>query len=132
MMPELLHIAAFWLVVVVIIRLAVCFPNSLLARILFLRHGPVPIRDEPKTEYLLRCARFRGSWFVQAVFLFLGGWVARTWDPSLVDSLSFLVLWAVVIPSLAALSLLGSLFALASWLWLKYFPRIHSAHAAQA
>ena len=131
-MPELLHIAAFWLVVVVIIRIAVCFPNSLLARILFSRHGPVPIRDEPKTEYLLRCARFRGSWFAQALVLFVGGLVALTSDPSLADSLSFLVLWAVVIPSLGALALLGSLFALASWFWLKYSPRIHSAHAAQA
>jgi hypothetical protein len=90
------------------------------------------LTDEPKTEYLLRCARFRGSWFAQAVFLFVGGWVALTWDPSLADSLSFLVLWAVVIPSLAALALLGSLFALASWFWLKYFPRLHSAHAPQA
>ena len=131
-MPELLHIAAFWLVVVVIIRIAVCFPNGLLARFLFSRHGPVPIRDEPKTEYLRRCARFRGSWFAQAVFLFVAGWVALTWHPSFADSLSFLVLWAVVIPSLAALALLGSLFALASWFWLKYFPRLRSAHAPQA
>ncbi len=131
-MSELLHIAAFWLVVVVIIRIAVCFPNSLLARLIFSRHGPVPLRDEPKTEYLLRCARFRGGWFAQAVILFVGGWVALTWDPSLADSLSFLVLWGIVVPSLAALALLGFLFALASWFWLKYFPCIHSAYAARA
>jgi len=131
-MPELLHIAAFWLVVVVVIRVAVCFPNSLLARILFSRHGPVPVRDEPKTEYLFRCARFRGSWCAQALFLFVGGWVMLSWEPSLADSLSFLVLWAVVIPSLAALALLGSLSALAFWFWLKHFSRIHSAHAPQA
>jgi len=130
--PELLHIAAFWVVVVVIIRVAVCFPNSLLARILFSHHGPVPIRDEPKTEYLLRCARFRGSWFAQTLLLFAGGWVALGWDPSLADSLNFLVLWAVVIPTLAVLALLGSLSALASWFWLKRFGRMHSTHAPQA
>jgi hypothetical protein len=131
-MSELLHIAAFWLVVVVIIRVAVCFPDSLLARILFSHHGPLPIRDEPKPEYLLRCARFRGSWFAQAVLFFVTGWIALGWNPSLADSLSFLVLWAVVIPALAALALLGSLSALVSRFWHKHSDRMRSAPESRA
>jgi hypothetical protein len=66
-MPELLHVAVFWVFVIVAIRVGVCFPNSLFARILFLHYGPIAIRGEPKTEYLLRCARFRCNWFVQVL-----------------------------------------------------------------
>jgi hypothetical protein len=131
-MLDLLHIAAFWVVVVVAIRMAVCFPNSLLARMLFSHHGPVPIRGEPKTEYLLRCARFRGSWVAQAVLLFMGGWVALRSDPSLAVSLYFLVLWMVVIPAVAGGALLGFLFVLARWFWLQRFGRVHSPHAGHA
>jgi hypothetical protein len=64
-MPELLHIAAFWAVVVVVIRLAVC------------------------------CLPFRRRW------------VALQWDASLVNSLFFLVLSAVVIPALGGCRVIG-------------------------
>ncbi len=131
-MRQLLHIAAFWVVVIVAIRVGVCFPDSLLARILFSTYGPVPIRGEPKTDYLLRCARFSGSWLMQAAFFFVAGWVALEWDASLADSLFFLVLWAVVIPVLGGVALLASLWALAHSLWLRWFADAHSTHAAQA
>ena len=126
-MRQLFHIAAFWVVVVVAIRAAVCFPHSLLARIFFSQFGPAPIRGEAKSNYLLRCARFGGSWFMQAVFLFLVGWVALDWDASLADSLYFLVLWAVTIPVLGGVALLASLWALARSLWVRRFGGARSA-----
>jgi hypothetical protein len=131
-MPQLFHIAAFWIVVVVTIRLAVCFPRSLLARVFFSQFGPVPIRGEAKSDYLLRCARFGGSWFMQAAFLFVVGWVALDWDASLVDSLYFLVLWAVTIPMLGGIALLASLWALARLLWVRRFGGVRSTQATQA
>ena len=118
-MRQLFHIAAFWVVVVVAIRAAVCFPHSLPARIFFFRFGPVLIRGEAKANYLLRCARFGGSWFMQAAFLFVVGWVALDWHASLADSLYFLVLWAVTIPVLGGVALLASLWALARSLWVR-------------
>jgi hypothetical protein len=131
-MRQLLHIAAFWVAMIVAIRVAVCLPRSLLARILFSRFGPVPIRDEPKSDYLLRCARFGGSWFMQAAFFFVAGWVALRWDTSLADSLFFLVLWAVVIPVLGGVALLSSVWALVHSLWVRRFGDAHATHAAQA
>src|SRR5213593_3517638 len=107
-MRHLLHIAMFWIVVVVAIRLAVCFPHSLLARILFAPFGPVPIRSEARSDYLLRCARFGASWFMQATAFFVAGWMALDTDASLGDSLYFLVLWAVIIPVLGGVALLAS------------------------
>ncbi len=135
-MRQLLHIAAFWLVVVVAVRLAVCFPRSLLARILFLRLGPVPLRGEARADYLVRCAGFSISWFMQAAFLLVAGWVALWWDALLSDSLVFVVLWAVVVPLLGSASLLAAFLAFARSIWLRRFSRTHatssSAHAAQA
>jgi len=116
MTPELLHIATFWAVVVLAIRLAVCFPQSLLARILFSRHGPVRARHESQADYFLRCARFAGSWSMQAGFLFIVGWAVVQWDASLLDSLYFLVLWAVVVPAVGSVALLAALFATGRWL----------------
>jgi len=135
-MRELLHIAAFWVVVVVAIRVAVCFPHSLPARILFWRLGPLPLRGEPQALYLLRCARFGGSWFLQAALLFGIGWVVLRWDASLADSLFFLVLWAVVVPLLGGVALVTALFALGRAVWAWRFGRggsaSGSAHATQA
>lgn len=135
-MRELVHIAAFWVVVVVAIRVAVCFPHSLPACILFSRLGPLPLRGEPQALYLLRCARFGGSWFLQAVVLFGAGWVALRWDASLADSLFFLVLWAVVVPLLGGVALVAALFARGRSVWARRFGRASSAsssaHAAQA
>ena len=131
-MRQLLHIAAFWVAMIVAIRVAVCLPRSLLARILFSRFGPVPIRDEPKSDYLLRCARFGGSWFMQAAFLFVVGWVALDWHAPLADSLYFLVLWAVTIPVLGGIALLASLWALTRSLWVRRFGDARSIRSAQA
>jgi hypothetical protein len=135
-MRELLHIAAFWVVVVVAIRVAVCFPHSVPARILFSRLGPLPLRGEPQAHYLLRCARFGGSWFLQAVVLFGLGGVALGWDASLADSSFFLVLWAVVVPLLGGGALVAALFALGRAIWARRFGRggslSGSAHATQA
>ena len=131
-MRQLLHIAAFWIVVVVVIRAAVCFPRSLLARIFFSQFGPVPIRGEAKSNYLLRCARFGGGWFMQAAVLFVVGWVALDWYASLADSLYFLVLWAVTIPMLGGAALLASIWALARSLWVRRFGGTPSTQATQA
>lgn len=136
LMRQLLHIAAFWLVLVVAIRLAVCFTHSLLARVLFSRHGPVRMRGEPQIGYLVRCARFHASWFAQAAFLFVAGWVALRWNASLSESLFFLVLLAVVIPALGCSALLAALFAFARSSWIRRSSRTRatstSANAAQA
>jgi hypothetical protein len=135
-MPEFVHIAAFWAVVVVAIRLAVCFPQSMLARFLFSHHGPRPVRDESQAGYFLRCARFAGSWLMQAGFLLLAGWVGIQWDPSLLDSLYFVVLWAVVVPVLGGMALLAALFAVGRSLWARWTGRANSpsgaSHAGQA
>ena len=116
----------------VTIRLAVCFPHSLLARIYFAQFGPVPIRGETKSDYLLRCVRFAGSWFMQAALLFVVGWFALGWEASLADSLYFLVLWAVVIPVLGGVALLASLWALVRLLWVRWFGGARSTQASQA
>jgi hypothetical protein len=131
-MRQLFQIAAFWVVVVVAIRAAVCFPHSLVARIFFSQFGPVPVHGEAKSNYLLRCAGFGGSWFMQAAFLFVLGWVALDWHASLADSLYFLVLWAVIIPVLGGVALLVSLWALACSFWVRRFGGAHSTQATQA
>ena len=130
-MRQFVYTAAFWLVVVVVIRLAVCFPQSLPARILFYEHGPATIRGETRAEYLLRCARVRASWFSQAALLFAAGWVALRWDATLADSLFFLVLWAAVVPLLGASALLGALFALGRSLWARRLDARASSGSSQ-
>ena len=131
-MRQLFYIAAFWVVVLVTIRLAVCFPQSLLARVFFSQFGPVPIRGEAKSDYLLRCVRFGGSWFIQTLILFVVGWIALGWEASLADSLYFLVLWAVVIPMLGGVVFLASLWALARLLWIRWFGGARSTQTTQA
>ena len=131
-MQQLFHIAAFWLVVVVAIRLAVCFPASLLARVFFSPFGPTHVRGEAKSAYLLRCAHFGASWFVQAFLLFTVGWIALRWEASLADSLYYLVLWAVVIPMLGCGALLASLWALGRLLWLRWFAGERTKQPGQA
>jgi hypothetical protein len=73
---------------------------------------------------------------LQAVVVFGVGWVALRWDAALADSLSFLVLWAVVVPLLAAVALVATLFALGRSVWARRFGRASSAsgsaHATQA
>src|SRR4030095_2230397 len=118
-MRQLFFIVAFWIVVVVAMRLAVSFPRSLLARVFFTTFGPEPIPGEAKFHYLLRCARFGGSWFAQSLVLFGAGWLAIEWQPTLADSLFFMVLWAVVIPLLGGAALTVSLCTLSRCLWIR-------------
>ena len=122
-MRQLFFIVAFWIVVVVAMRLAVSFPKSLLARVFFTPFGPEPLRGEPRPDYLLRWARFGASWFAQSLVLFAAGWIALEWNPNLADSLFFLVLWAVVIPLLGGGSFVVSLYALCRCIWIRSFGR---------
>ena len=100
MMSQIVHIVLFWIVVIAAIRVAVWFPDSVPARILFARQGAERSRGESDADFLLRCARFHGGWFAQAALLFVAGAAARAWSPALAESLPFVVLWAVVIPAL--------------------------------
>lgn len=111
-MTEALHVALFWLAVVIAVRVAVCFPTSLFARVLFSRHGPARGRDEPEADFLRRLARCHGGWLAQSAGAFGLGSLALAWEPSLGDSLYFLVLWAAVIPALALAALVATLRAL--------------------
>ena len=122
-MRQLFFIVAFWIVVVVAMRLAVSFPRSLLARVFFTTFGPEPILGETKANYLLRCARFGASWFAQSLVLFAAGWLYLAWQPALADSLFFMVLWAVVIPLLGGAALIVSLCTLSRGLWIRSFGR---------
>ena len=117
-MDQLFSIIAFWIVVVVAMRLAVCFPRSLLARVFFTPFVPEPLPGEPVSDYLLRRARFGAGWFAQSLVLFAAGWVALAWDATLADSLFFLVLWVVVIPLLGIGAFLVSLGAVCRCIWI--------------
>jgi hypothetical protein len=131
-MLQVLHVAVFWAIVIVAIRVAVCFPDTLFARILFSEFGPEQIPNEPRIAYLLRGARFGGSWILQTAGLFVAGWVALGFDASLADSLFFLVLWAVVIPALGCIGLCISLWALIRLLIVRWFSGMRSVNEAQA
>ena len=132
LMRQILNVAVFWVIVIVAIRVAVCLPNTLFALILFSEFGPAQMPNEPRIAYLLRCARFGGSWFLQAAGLFGAGLVALSFDALPADSLFFLVLWAVVIPLLGGIALCTSLWALIRLLIVRWFGGTHSANEAQA
>jgi hypothetical protein len=136
LMRQIVHIAAFWVVVIVSIRLAVCFPRSLLARVFFSRIGPVRVRDELEADYLLRWARFGMSCFAQSALLFVSGWATLQLEATLFDSLVFAVLWVVVIPLLGVGALLVAVVALARSLWVRRSNRskltFRSIHEPQA
>jgi len=118
-MRQIVHIAAFWVVVIVAIRLAVCFPRSLLAHVLFARIGPMRVRGELEPDYLLRWVRFGMSSFAQAALLFVAGSAALQLEATLFDSLVFAVLWVVVIPLLGVSALMLALSAFARSLWVR-------------
>jgi hypothetical protein len=118
-MRQLFFIVAFWIVVVVAMRLAVSFPRSLLARVFFTPFGPEPLRGETRSAFLLRCARFGASWFAQSLALFAAGWLVQSSSPALADSLFFVVLWAVVIPAIGGGALVVSLYSLSRCLWIR-------------
>jgi len=120
-MRQLFFIVAFWIVVVVAMRLAVSSPRSLLARIFFTPFGPEPLGGESRLAFLLRCARFGESWFAQSLALFAAGWLVQLSLPAVADSLFFVVLWAVVIPVIGACALVVSLYSLCRCLWIRSF-----------
>ncbi len=122
-MRQLFFIVAFWIVVVVTMRLAVSFPKSLLARVFFAPFGPEPLRGETRSAYLLRCSRFGASWFAQSAALFGAGWLAQSSAPLLAGSLFFMVLWAVVIPFIGGGALVVSVYTLSRCLWIRSLGR---------
>jgi hypothetical protein len=128
-MEQIIHVALFWIAVVVIIRVAVWFPDSLPARVLFWRIDPAPLRGEPEHEHLLRSARFAASWFLQAAALFAVGRAALAWDASLVDSPIFLLFWAGVIPVLGVAALVAALGAASRAIWKRRLD--HAVHRAR-
>lgn len=119
-MRPFVDIAVFWAVVLAGICVLARFPQSWPGRVLFARLGPLPIRGEPRSRYLLRWALFGADWFVQAILVLAIGAVALRLQPWLAESLYFLVLWAVVVPLLATVALTGSLLAAGAALWKRY------------
>jgi hypothetical protein len=119
-MRQFIEIAVFWATVFVAICVLARFPDSWPGRIVFARQGPLPLRGEPRSRYLLRWALFAASWLVQALLVLAIGWEAMRLDPSLSGSLFFQVFWIVVVPLLAGVALLVSLLALTASLWRRY------------
>jgi hypothetical protein len=119
-MRPFVDIAVFWAVVLVGICLLARFPGSWLGRIVFARLGPLPIRGELRSRYLLRWALFGAGWFTQAILVLAIGAVAFRLQPWLAESLYFLVFWGVVVPLLATVALSGSLLAVGAALWRRY------------
>jgi hypothetical protein len=117
LMRQFIDIAIFSAIVLVAICLLARYPDSWLGRIAFSRLGPTPLRRELRSRYFLRWAAYAAGWFAQAVFMFALGWVAWRLVPSLAESLPFLVLWLVVVPLLAIVSLAGSAVAVVAFLW---------------
>jgi hypothetical protein len=108
-MRLLLQIVAFWLVVVIAVRVAVCFPRTRFARILLAELGPLRIRGEREVDFRLRCARHSASWFAQAAVLFAAGWLLLRWSAGLEDSAPFVALWAITVPLIGIGALLAAL-----------------------
>ena len=114
-MRQLVYSAAFWFALVVAIRLAVCFPRSLLARLLFSYHGPVPDRGESEWAFRFRRARFFAGFALQCALLLALG--ALTRDRISSESLYLAVLLDAVIPALACLFVAAGLVETARALW---------------
>jgi hypothetical protein len=129
-MHHFIDIAIFSTIVLVAICLLARFPDSWLGRIAFARLGPAPLRRESRSRYFLRWAAYAASWFVQAATAFAIGWGAWCLLPSLAESLAFLVLWLVVIPLLAIVSLAGSAIALIGFLWRRFAGAERAAGSA--
>jgi hypothetical protein len=125
-MRLLLEIVAFWLVVVVAVRVAVCFPSSLFARILFHPLGACRVLGEIETDFLRRRSRHSASWLAQAALLFAVGWLALRWNPGLADSPPFLVLWAMIVPVIGAGALTAAVFDIVRLLLLRRRERTRS------
>jgi hypothetical protein len=119
-MRQFIEIGLFWVLVLVAICVLARFPDSWPGRILFARQGPLPIRGQPRSRYLLRWSAYAAGWIAQAMFVLGIGWAVLRLDSSLADTLFFRVFWIVVVPLLATAGLFGSLLALAAALWLRY------------
>lgn len=134
-MREFLEISVFWVIVFAAICTVARFPESWPGRILFAHQGPLPLRGELRSRYLLRWAAYAASWFAQAVVVLGIGWQLLRQDPSLADALFFKVFWLAVVPLLATVALLGSLAALSAALWRRYLGeerrKRRAAHAIQ-
>ncbi|HTQ00522.1 MAG TPA: hypothetical protein VMN56_14445 [Casimicrobiaceae bacterium] len=119
-MRQLVYSAAFWVVLVIVIRLAVCFPKSLLARVLFSHHGPVAARDEPRAAFSFRRARHFAALALQcAAILALASWLRD----GLADSLYLAVLLDAVVPVLGALAAAAALWEVGRGSWLTMTRR---------
>ena len=129
-MSHFIDVAIFSVIVLVAILLLARYPNSWLGRIAFERLGPMPLRFEPRSRYILRWAGYAADWFAQAVFAFLIGWLAWGTAPWLADSLPFIVLWLVVVPLLALVSLVGTVIALVAYTWRVHFGAERRVRAA--
>lgn len=116
-MRQFVQIAIFWAAVLAAICLVARFPESWPGRILFARQGPLPIRGQPRSRYLLRWAAYAAGWLAEAAFVFALGWAVQRLDPALGDELAFQVFWMAVVPLVAAVALAGSLLALSAALW---------------
>jgi hypothetical protein len=132
-MRHFIDIAIFSAIVLVAICLLARYPDSWLGRIVFARLGPMPLRRELRSRYFLRWAACAAGWFAQAVFVFALGWAAWRMAPALAESLPFLVLWLVVVPLLAIVSLAVSAVAVVAFLWRRLFGAERAAsHASGA
>jgi hypothetical protein len=119
-MRQFIEIALFWVLVLVAICVLARFPESWPGRILFARQGPLPIRGEARSRYLLRWSAYAAGWFAQAMFVLGIGWEVLSMDASLAKALFFQVFWMAVVPLLALAGLLGALLALGAALWMRY------------
>ncbi len=119
-MRQFVEIAVFWVIVLIAICVLARYPESWPGRILFARQGPLPLRREPRSRYLLRWSLCCANWFFQAVVVLAIGWAALRLDSSLFASLFFQVFWLAVVPLLAAAALLSSLATLTAALWRRY------------
>lgn len=119
-MEPFIEISLFWAAVFVAIWVVSRFPESWPGRVLFAHQGPLPVRGEPRSRYLMRWAKYAAGWFLQAALVLLIGWAGRQLDPALFDDLFFQVFWMVIVPLAAAVALLGSLGALTASLWRRY------------
>jgi hypothetical protein len=113
-MSFLTRIVVFWMFVIAAISMLRLFPDSLPARLAFARLGPLPRRDESRSGYLLRWAGYWGSWVAQCTLVATVCWFLSSRVPALAESMWFLALWAVVVPTLAAFASLSGLAVLAA------------------
>ena len=130
-MREFVSIAVFWIIVLAGIFVLARFPQSWLGRVLFTRLGPLPIRGESRSRYLLRWAAYAAGWFVQTVLVLGIGAIAVQLHPWLAESLYFLVFWAIVVPFLASVALIVSVLAVAAALWRRYIGAERAASAVR-